>query len=182
MAKDFKYTQAQLYELAYDAYREGYFHSQYPSYLGRTEPPKQLWDNYRTSRKLELNPRVKKNTRVIDWLGGYAKDPSNVKPLTKNLWSQRKARKVKTAAKAHVARFFRKRFPSDVRLKENINLVGNENGINLYEYNYIWDESQKYRGVMAQELLDTKYKDFVDIEDDYYVVDYTKLPVEIEKL
>ena len=182
MAKDFKYTQAQLYELAYDAYREGYFHSQYPSYLGRTSPPKALWDGYRESRKLELNPRVKKNTRVIDWLGGYAKDPSNVKPLTKNLWSQRRKRKIKTAAKARVARFFRKRFPSDVRLKENINLVGNENGINLYEYNYIWDESQKYRGVMAQELLDTKYKDFVDIEDDYYVVDYTKLPVEIEKL
>ena len=115
-------------------------------------------------------------------MGGYAKDPSNVKPLTKNLWSQRRKRKIKTAAKARVARFFRKRFPSDVRLKENINLVGNENGINLYEYNYIWDDSQKYRGVMAQELLDTKYKDCVDIEDDYYVVDYTKLPVEIEKL
>ena len=181
-ARNFKYTQAQLFDLAYQAYVEGYYHAQYPNYLSRTEPPKSLWDSYDTNRKLELGPRVGRNNKVFDWIKRYAQDPQNVKPYTPNLWSKRKARKIKSAASQRVARFFRKRFPSDIRLKENINLVGNENGINLYEYNYIWDESQKYRGVMAQELLETKYKDFVDIEDDYYVVDYTKLPVEIEKL
>ena len=43
---------------------------------------------------------------------------------------------------------------SDVRLKENITKVGNSpSGINIYEWNYIGNK-QRYRGVMAQEILE----------------------------
>jgi hypothetical protein len=70
---------------------------------------------------------------------------------------------------------FKKAF-SDRRLKENINLVGNSNGLNVYEYNYTWS-SEKQKGVMAQELLETKYSDAVSThKSGYYMVDYSKLP------
>ena len=46
---------------------------------------------------------------------------------------------------------------SDYRLKENIIWVGvSSSGLNVYEWNYIWDSNHRYRGVMAQELLITK--------------------------
>lgn len=46
---------------------------------------------------------------------------------------------------------------SDYRLKENIIWVGvSPSGLNVYEWNYIWDSKHRYRGVMAQELLLTK--------------------------
>jgi len=46
---------------------------------------------------------------------------------------------------------------SDYRLKENIIWVGvSPSGLNVYEWNYIWDSNHRYRGVMAQELLFTK--------------------------
>jgi len=40
---------------------------------------------------------------------------------------------------------------SDIRLKENINKVGTENGFNIYEFNYI-GSPKRYRGVVAQEV------------------------------
>tara|TARA_R100000773_G_scaffold1869_1_gene2548 strand:- start:2445 stop:4217 length:1773 start_codon:yes stop_codon:yes gene_type:complete len=46
---------------------------------------------------------------------------------------------------------------SDYRLKENIIWIGvSPSGLNVYEWNYIWDSNHRYRGVMAQELLFTK--------------------------
>jgi hypothetical protein len=44
-------------------------------------------------------------------------------------------------------------FPSDVRLKENIELVGVDEvtGLNLYDFNYKWGE-KRFRGVMAHEV------------------------------
>jgi len=41
---------------------------------------------------------------------------------------------------------------SDRRLKENIALVGNQNGYNLYEFNYIGSPERRYRFVMADEV------------------------------
>ena len=41
---------------------------------------------------------------------------------------------------------------SDRRLKENIVLVGTENGHNLYTFNYITDPSKRFQGVMADEV------------------------------
>jgi hypothetical protein len=61
-------------------------------------------------------------------------------------------------------------------LKQNIQLVGNSNGLNVYEYNYNWS-SEKQKGVMAQEVLETKYANAVSMhESGYYMVDYSKLP------
>jgi len=40
---------------------------------------------------------------------------------------------------------------SDRRLKDNIKLVGNIDGVNMYSYNYIWDDVDRI-GVMAQEV------------------------------
>ena len=51
---------------------------------------------------------------------------------------------------------------SDIRLKENIELIGKSNlGINIYEFDYI-DKSYgdgRYRGVMAQEVPWASIKD-----------------------
>tara|TARA_R110002020_G_scaffold45737_4_gene130667 strand:+ start:2407 stop:3393 length:987 start_codon:yes stop_codon:yes gene_type:complete len=74
---------------------------------------------------------------------------------------------------------------SDARLKENILQIGSRDGINLYEFEYIdkkWGEG-RYRGVMAQDLLQTSYRNAVHLNDDgYMLVDYSKLPVDMEKV
>ena len=74
--------------------------------------------------------------------------------------------------------------PSDIRLKENIVLIGSSNsGINIYEYNYISDPETRYVGVIAQELLDTQFKEAVVIaENGYYAVDYSKIDVKFKKI
>jgi hypothetical protein len=72
---------------------------------------------------------------------------------------------------------------SDRRLKENIILVGkSENGINIYQFNYINKEGL-YEGVIAQELLGTKFESAVMLgEDEMYTVDYSKIDVEFKKI
>ena len=68
-----------------------------------------------------------------------------------------------------------KKLFSDERLKENINKVGTIDGINVYTFNYKWDKTQQEFGVMAHELLNTKYADAVSMhESGYYMVDYGK--------
>jgi hypothetical protein len=70
---------------------------------------------------------------------------------------------------------------SDIRLKNNIKLVNVIDELNIYSYNYIWDSETLYEGVIAQELLDTKYSEAVILLDSgYYVVDYSKLPVSLK--
>lgn len=70
---------------------------------------------------------------------------------------------------------------SDIRLKRNILLRGQSNsGLNIYEYNYIWSQ-KKYRGTMAQELLDTHPEAIVKLFG-FYLVDYSKLDVDFEKI
>ena len=69
-----------------------------------------------------------------------------------------------------------KKFFSDIRLKENITKVGEVDGINVYTYNYL-NGTNLLKGVMAQELLGTKYEDAVSIhKSGFYQVDYSKLP------
>lgn len=72
---------------------------------------------------------------------------------------------------------------SDIRLKENIKLIGqSKNGINIYQFNYI-GENDLYEGVMAQDLLNTKFKDSVSIDDNgFYKVNYNKLDVKFKKI
>jgi len=65
---------------------------------------------------------------------------------------------------------------SDVHLKENVTLTGTVLGLNGYTYNYIGD-NVTYKGVLAQEVLDTKYAGAVEMQSNgFYKVDYSKLP------
>ena len=67
---------------------------------------------------------------------------------------------------------------SDKRLKENMVLLGTTSeNINVYQFNYILDPMKvKHVGVIAQELLETEYKDNVYMhEDGFYRVNYKHL-------
>ncbi len=71
---------------------------------------------------------------------------------------------------------------SDTRLKENINLIGTEDDLNIYSFTYLWDKTTTYIGVMAQELLGTKYENALFMsKEGYYTVDYSKLPVQFRE-
>lgn len=72
---------------------------------------------------------------------------------------------------------------SDIRYKENLTQIGvSDFGLNVYQFNYR-NEEGLYQGVIAQELIETKYADSVSLnEDGLYVVDYNKIDVEFKKL
>jgi hypothetical protein len=71
---------------------------------------------------------------------------------------------------------------SDERLKENIEFVGTEQGINLYSWTYLWDKATTYVGVIAQEILGTVYASAISTDiNGYYMVDYSKLPVSMTR-
>jgi len=72
---------------------------------------------------------------------------------------------------------------SDRDMKENIELVDNVKGINIYEFDYINKSvgEGRYRGVMAQEVMDD-YPDAVMVNNGHYMVDYSKLPVKMERV
>ena len=67
---------------------------------------------------------------------------------------------------------------SDVRLKENLELLDNVNDVNIYKFDYINGDKGQI-GVIAQEVLPT-YPDAV-IDGEYYKVDYSKLPEVVQK-
>ena len=71
--------------------------------------------------------------------------------------------------------------PSDKRLKENINLIGQSlSGVNIYSWNYkdqVRFPKGKYTGVIAQEVPWAVVK-----VNDYLFVDYTKVDVEFNKI
>jgi hypothetical protein len=69
---------------------------------------------------------------------------------------------------------------SDRRLKENIIPVGEQNGFTLYEFNYT-GEPQRYRGVMAQEVIETR-PDAVTLVDGYLAVDYGAIGLTMEAI
>jgi hypothetical protein len=80
---------------------------------------------------------------------------------------------------------------SDKRLKKNINfLYEQENGIKIYEFEFIDDAVKnnpdlegKWRGVIAQDLIGTKFEDALNLEEDgYFSVNYETISVELIKL
>ena len=76
-------------------------------------------------------------------------------------------------------------FRSDIRLKENIELLeeGKGGDPNIYSFNYKWQPKHRWSGVMAQELLGTKHADSVRTHPDgYYRVDYHKLGIQMKLL
>ena len=72
---------------------------------------------------------------------------------------------------------------SDFRLKDNITLVGKSpEGLNIYTFEYKGEEGL-YEGVMAQELLGTKFNDSVlTMENGMYAVNYSNLDVQFKKI
>lgn len=71
---------------------------------------------------------------------------------------------------------------SDKRLKRNIKLVGtSKSGINIYEFNYIWS-FKRYRGVIAQDLLDSYPTAIKKCLFGFYKVNYDLIDVKFEKL
>lgn len=80
-----------------------------------------------------------------------------------------------------VGNFFKKLF-SDSRLKTDIVKVGQVEDINIYKFKFIYDKSKTQIGVIAQELLNTKYADCVstDPSTGYYVVNYNVLQQKVD--
>lgn len=70
---------------------------------------------------------------------------------------------------------------SDRRLKENIDPAGERNGFNLYKFNYKDLPDQKFIGVMAQEVQESR-PDAVHEIDGYLAVDYDALGLKMEAL
>jgi len=69
---------------------------------------------------------------------------------------------------------------SDLSLKENIELVGKENGFNIYHFDYKNREG-RYQGVMAQEVQKAR-PDAVIEKDGYLAVYYDKIGVEFKRI
>jgi len=73
-------------------------------------------------------------------------------------------------------------FKSDVRLKDDVVLVGKENGHNIYEFTYLADPTRRrFRGVMAQEVIKTR-PDAVTVRNGAYAVNYDKLGIEFKEV
>lgn len=67
---------------------------------------------------------------------------------------------------------------SDIRLKTNIHYLETRNDIRIYSWNYIWNKSKTYIGVLAQELINTKHSDALTKDKNgFYMVNYNKLPI-----
>lgn len=69
---------------------------------------------------------------------------------------------------------------SDILTKENILPMGEENGFNIYEFNYIGNPI-KYIGVIAQEIMN-KMPEAVKRIGGYLAVDYNKIGVKFKRI
>lgn len=70
---------------------------------------------------------------------------------------------------------------SDIRLKTNIVEVGKEKGHKIYEFDYL-DGSGRFRGVMAQDVLEIEPEAVKMMPNGYYAVDYGKLGLEMTEV
>jgi hypothetical protein len=69
---------------------------------------------------------------------------------------------------------------SDERLKMNIKFVEVQAGLKIYTWNYKWDLSTTHKGVIAQELIGTRYESALSKDKNgFYMVNYNKLPISI---
>ncbi len=80
-----------------------------------------------------------------------------------------------------VGKFLGKLF-SDSRLKTDVVKVGQIDDINIYKFKFIYDKSKTQIGVIAQELLNTKYADCVstDPSTGFYIVNYNILQQKVD--
>lgn len=72
---------------------------------------------------------------------------------------------------------------SDRRLKQNIELVGRDErtGLNLYEFAYKDEPSQRWRGVMADEVREVMPSAVHTNDDGFMSVDYAALGIEMKQ-
>ena len=71
---------------------------------------------------------------------------------------------------------------SDIKLKENITEVGKSpQGYNIYEFNYIGD-TQRYRGVMAQDVVKIHPMAVEVMDNGYLGVKYAMIDVNMEEV
>lgn len=70
---------------------------------------------------------------------------------------------------------------SDRRLKQDIVLVGRDErtGLNLYEFSYIYGNGQRFRGVMADEVLAVDPQAVVVDHRGFMAVDYGRIGIEM---
>ena len=69
---------------------------------------------------------------------------------------------------------------SDIRLKENLELLDTVDGYNIYRFDYI-NGAKDQVGVIAQEILDVQ-PETVGVDDSgYYFVAYGLLPEEVQQ-
>ena len=71
---------------------------------------------------------------------------------------------------------------SDIRLKENIEYLGQENGINMFEFEYVdkpYLPKGRFIGVIAQDVEYRHPEAVYTCEDGYKRVDYSKIGVEM---
>ncbi|WP_455296460.1 tail fiber domain-containing protein [Brucella pituitosa] len=70
---------------------------------------------------------------------------------------------------------------SDRRLKERIELVGNENGFKIYEYSYKGQKA-RWRGVMAQDVIKTRPDAITKDANGDLRVNYAVLGIELQRV
>lgn len=72
---------------------------------------------------------------------------------------------------------------SDKRTKNILKKVGvSPDGINIYLFSYKFDPTVVYQGVIAQELIGTRFENSVVLDKSgYYAVDYSKLDVQFKR-
>jgi len=85
---------------------------------------------------------------------------------------------------AETREIFRMRYVSDSRLKTDINLIGQSpSGINIYSFKFKDDMTKTYQGVIADELVNSQFKDAISTsEDGYLAVDYNLIDVDFMEL
>jgi hypothetical protein len=70
--------------------------------------------------------------------------------------------------------------PSDIRLKTDIIHLGEYNGHKWYEFAYIGKPEQRFRGVMAQDVLETHPEAVITADNGFYAVNYDALGLQME--
>jgi hypothetical protein len=80
-----------------------------------------------------------------------------------------------------IGKFIGKLF-SDSRLKTDIVKIGQVEDINIYKFKFKFDKSKTQIGVIAQELLNTKYADCIttDPSTGFYIVNYNVLQQKVD--
>lgn len=70
---------------------------------------------------------------------------------------------------------------SDIRLKQDIKEIGEENGHKMYEFAYHWEPEKRYIGVMAQDVLQT-HPEAVAVCDGFLCVNYDAIGVKMREI